>query len=212
MACCTDDICAPRSAATGRYRRILWIVLAINAGMFLVEIVAGLAAGSAALQADALDFLADAANYGVSLVVLGLGLRWRARAALVKGVSMGFFGLWVVGNLVYQAVNGTVPSWGTMGVVGAVALLANAICLWLLFAWREGDANMRSVFVCSRNDVVANLAVLAAALGVFGTGTGWPDIIVAAIMSALALQGAVIVVRQALSELRAPAAAVPLPR
>ncbi len=200
MPCCSDDSCAS-APATGRYRNILWIVLAINAAMFAVEIAAGLAARSAALQADALDFLADAANYGISLLVLGSHLRLRAGAALVKGVSMGLFGLWVVGSVLWHAVHGTVPGWATMGGVGIAALLANAACLALLTAWREGDANMRSVWICSRNDVLANCAVLAAALGVFGTGTGWPDIAVASVMAALALQGATVVIRQALGEL-----------
>ena len=203
MPCCSEDTCSSGAAANGRFRTVLWIALAINAGMFLVEIVAGLAAGSAALQADALDFFADAANYAISLSVLGLGLRWRAGAALVKGGSMGIFGLWVIGNLTWHALHGTVPSWGTMGVVGVAALVANAACLVLLYAFRDGDANMRSVWICSRNDVLANLAVLAAAFGVFGTGTGWPDIIVAAVMAVLALQGAATVVRQATAELRA---------
>lgn len=202
MPCCSDDTCSSSSAASGGYRAVLWIVLAINAVMFLVEIIAGLAAGSAALQADALDFFADTANYGISLFVLGLGIRWRASAALVKGASLGLFGLWVIGSVIWHAMHGTVPGWGTMGVVGAVALAANATCLGLLYAWRDGDANMRSVWICSRNDVIANLAVLAAALGVFGTGTGWPDLIVAAIMAVLAIQGAATVARQALSELR----------
>lgn len=202
MACCSADKCASSNAATGRYRNVLWIVLGINAAMFLVEIVAGLVAGSAALQADALDFFADAANYGISLFVLGLGARWRAAAALVKGGSMGVFGLWVVGNLTWHALHDTVPSWGMMGAVGAAALAANAACLVLLYAWRDGDANMRSVWICSRNDVLANIAVVAAAAGVFGTGTGWPDIVVAAVMAALALQGAVVICRQARTELR----------
>ncbi|MCZ0813780.1 MAG: cation transporter [Pseudomonadota bacterium] len=204
MPCYSDDTCSSRAAAPGRYRAILWIVLTINAAMFLVEIVAGLAAGSAALQADALDFFADAANYGISLFVLGLGLHWRARAALVKGASMGLFGLWVVGNVIWHALTGTVPSWGAMGAVGIAALIANMACLGLLYAWRDGDANMRSVWICSRNDVVANLAVLAAALGVFGTGTGWPDITVAGIMAVLAIQGAETIIRQARRELRIP--------
>ena len=203
MPCCSQDTCSSRAAATGRYRSVLWIVLAINATMFVVEIVAGLAAGSVALQADALDFFADAANYGISLFVLGLGVRWRAGAALVKGGSMGLFGLWVIGNVIWHAVHGKVPGWATMGAVGAAALAANAACLALLYAWRDGDANMRSVWICSRNDVLANVAVVAAALGVFGTGTGWPDIIVAAVMAVLALQGAAVVVRQALAELQA---------
>ncbi|MCB8840321.1 cation transporter [Aurantimonas sp. VKM B-3413] len=202
MPCCSNDSCSSNAATSERYRTILWVVLAINAVMFVVEIIAGLAAGSAALQADALDFFADAANYAISLFVLGLSLRWRASAALVKGASMGLFGLWVVGSVVWHAVNGTVPGWGTMSLVGTVALVANAACLALLYAWRKGDANMRSVWICSRNDVIANLAVLAAAFGVFGTGTGWPDIIVAGVMAALALQGAATIVRQALSELQ----------
>lgn len=202
MPCCSDDTCSSSVAASGRYRAVLWIVLAINAVMFLIEIVAGLAAGSAALQADALDFFADAANYGISLFVLGLSIRWRASAALVKGGSIGLFGLWVIGSVIWHALHGTVPGWGTMGVVGIAALAANAACLALLYAWRDGDANMGSVWICSRNDVIANLAVLAAAVGVFGTGTGWSDIIVAAVMAVLAIQGAATVVRQALAELR----------
>ena len=202
MPCCSNDTCASSLPATGRYRAVLWIVLAINAVMFLVEITAGLAAGSAALQADALDFFADAANYGISLFVLGLGIQWRARAALVKGASMGLFGLWVIGSVIWHALHGTVPGWATMGIVGMAALAANAACLALLYAWRDGDANMRSVWICSRNDVIANMAVLAAAVGVFGTGTGWPDIIVAAVMAVLAIQGAVVVIIQALDELR----------
>lgn len=202
MPCCSHDTCASGAVAAGKYRTVLWIVLVINATMFLVEIIAGLAAGSAALQADALDFFADAANYGISLFVLGMSLRWRASAALIKGASMGLFGLWVIGTVIWHALNGTVPSWGTMSVVGMVALIANAACLALLFAWRDGDSNMRSVWICSRNDVVANCAVLAAALGVFGTGAGWPDIIVAGVMAVLAMQGADTVIRQALGELR----------
>lgn len=202
MGCCSNDTCASNATAAGRYRTVLWIVLAINAIMFLVEMGAGLAAGSASLQADALDFFADAANYGISLFVLGLALQWRARAALVKGVSMGLFGLWVIGMVIWHALHGTIPSWATMGAVGVAALLANAACLGLLYAWRQGDANMRSVWICSRNDVLANFAVLAAALGVFGTGTGFPDMIVAAVMASLALQGASVVIRQSLDELR----------
>lgn len=211
MPCCSNDTCASNVAATGRYRAVLWIVLAINAAMFAVEIIAGLAAGSAALQADALDFFADAANYGISLFVLGMTLRWRSIAALVKGASMGLFGLWVIASVIWHALHGTVPAWGTMGAVGVVALLANGACLALLYAWRDGDANMRSVWICSRNDVIANLAVLGAALGVFGTGTGWPDIIVAAVMAILAIQGAATIIRHALSEQREARKVNPVP-
>jgi Co/Zn/Cd efflux system component len=202
--CCTPPPLHldPHRANAAAYRRVLWVVLAINAMMFMVEIGAGLAAGSASLQADALDFLGDAANYGISLLVVGMALRYRASAALAKGATMGLFGLWVIGTVIWHTVQGTLPSALAMSVVGFVALAANAVSFGLLWAYRDGDANMRSAWICTRNDVLGNLAVLLAALGVFGTRTGWPDIIVAAIMAALAVQGAVAVVRQSLSELR----------
>src|ERR1700730_13977374 len=196
----------PHRANASACRRVLWVVLAISAVMFMVEIGAGLVAGSASLQADALDFLGDAANYAISLIVVGMALRYRATAALAKGMTMGRFGLWVIGTVVWHALHGTLPSAFTMGAVGFAALAANAASFGLLWAYRSGDANMRSAWICTRNDVLGNLAVLLAAIGVFGTGTGWPDIIVAAIMAALALQGAIIVVRQSLTELRQPVA------
>ena len=174
----------------------------INTAMFLVEIGAGVAAGSASLQADALDFFGDAANYAVSLFVVGMSLRYRASAAFAKGATMGIFGLWVIGTVIWHAVHGTLPSAFTMGTVGFAALVANAVSFAILWAYRGGDANMRSAWICTRNDVLGNLAVLLAALGVFGTGRGWPDIIVAVIMAMLALQGAVTVLRHAISELR----------
>jgi Co/Zn/Cd efflux system component len=198
--CCHHDHRA--TAPDARYRRVLWIALAINVAMFLVEIVAGLLAGSASLQADALDFLGDAGNYAISLAVVGLALRLRAVAALLKAASMGLFGFWVIGSTVWFALDGTLPSAAMMGTVGLAALAANAAVLTLLWAYRSGDANMRSVWLCSRNDVIGNCAVLLAAVGVFGTGTGWPDIAVAAIMAALALQGSWLVARQAVGELR----------
>jgi Co/Zn/Cd efflux system component len=177
-------------------------VLAINAAMFLVEIGAGVAAGSASLQADALDFFGDAANYAISLLVVGMVLRYRALAALAKGSTMGLFGLWIIGTAVWHALHGTLPNAYTMGAIGFAALAANAISFGLLWAYRDGDANMRSAWICTRNDVLGNLAVLLAAAGVFGTGTGWPDVIVAAIMASLALQGSWLVVQQSLRELR----------
>jgi Co/Zn/Cd efflux system component len=195
-ACCCTPAPDPHRG-NAAYRRVLWTVLVINAVMFVVEIGAGLATGSASLQADALDFLGDAGNYIISLAVLSMPLRYRAMAALAKGLTMGAFGLWVVGTVVWHAAMGTVPEPITMGIVGVAALIANAACAVLLYAYRDGDANMQSVWICSRNDVLGNLAVLLAALGVFGTGTGWPDLVVAAIMASLALQGATIVVRQA---------------
>jgi Co/Zn/Cd efflux system component len=184
--------------------RVLWAVLAINAVMFLVEIGAGLAAGSASLQADGLDFLGDTANYAISLTVVGMCLRYRASAALAKGATMGLFGLWVIGTVIWHAVHSTFPSAFTMGAVGFAAVAANVASFGLLWAYRSGEANMRSAWICTRNDVLGNLAVLLAAIGVFGTGTGWPDVIVAAIMAGLALQGATIVVQQSLRELRQP--------
>jgi Co/Zn/Cd efflux system component len=185
------------------YRRVLWAVLAINAAMFAVEVIAGLAAGSAALQADALDFLGDAANYAISLLVVGMALRYRASAAMAKGATMAAFGPWVVGTVVWHALHATLPSAFTMGTVGVAALVANGASFGLLLAYRHGDANMRSAWICTRNDILGNLAVLLAALGVFGTGTGLPDVIVAALMAALALQGATIVICQSLAELQA---------
>ena len=204
--CCTQPSLDldPHRGNAAAYSRILWGVLAINAVMFLVEIGAGLAAGSASLQADALDFLGDAANYAISLIVVGMALRYRASAALAKGATMGLFGLWVIGTVIWHSVHGTLPSAFTMGAVGFAALAANAASFGLLWAYRGGDANMHSAWICTRNDVLGNLAVLLAALGVFGTGTGWPDVIVAAIMAALALQGATTVVQQSLKELRQP--------
>jgi Co/Zn/Cd efflux system component len=184
------------------YRRVLWWVLAINAAMLAVEIGAGLAAGSASLQADAADFLGDAANYAISLSVVGMALRYRAAAALAKGATMALFGVWVLGVTAWHAVSGTLPHAVTMGGVGLTALVANATSFWLLWRHRMGDANMHSAWICTRNDVLGNLAVLLAAAGVFGTGTGWPDVIVAAVMGLLALQGAAKVIRQAKSELR----------
>jgi Co/Zn/Cd efflux system component len=202
MDCCDHCQTPDPHRGSAAYRRVLWIVLVINATMFLVEIGAGLAAVSASLQADALDFFGDASNYAISLLVVGMALRYRAMAALAKGSTMGLFGLWIIGTAFWHALHGTLPSAIAMGAVGFVALAANAISFGLLWAYRDGDANMRSAWICTRNDVLGNLAVLLAAAGVFGTGTGWPDIIVAGIMACLALQGAWLVVRQSLSELR----------
>ena len=203
-ACCGHD---PTPAAGPRYRRALWIALAVNAAMFALETTAGLHAASVSLLADAIDFLGDAANYGVSLAVLGLGLAWRARAALLKGLAMGAFGVAVLGRAAWTVAAGTVPEPLTMGLVGALALAANVGVAALLYRWRDGDANMRSVWLCSRNDAIGNLAVLAAAGGVLGTGSAWPDLAVAATMGVLALTASWSVVRQARGELRANASA-----
>ena len=199
-SCCNQPVDIHRGNQS--YRRVLWAVLIINAAMFAVEVSAGLAAGSASLQADALDFLGDAGNYAISLFVVGMALQYRAMAALLKGATMAVFGLWVIGVTAWHAFAGTLPEAFVMGTVGTAALLANALSFGLLWAYRGGDANMRSAWICTRNDVLGNLAVLLAAAGVFGTGSGWPDIAVAATMAALALQGAVLVLTQSWSELK----------
>jgi len=170
--------------------------------MFLVEVAAGLSAGSLSLLADAVDFAGDAMNYAVSLAVLASALAWRARAAILKAISMMGFGLYVLGAALWSVWHGELPQAMTMGVVAIMALLANLGVAWLLYAFREGDANMRSVWLCTRNDAIGNVAVLVAALGVFGTGTAWPDLIVASLMAGLALHGGWAVFKQARAELR----------
>ena len=170
--------------------------------MFAVEVSTGLRGGSASLLADSLDFLGDAANYGISLFVLGLGLSARANASRLKALSMLAFGIWVLGLAAWHLFSGRVPSAPTMGAVGTCALLANGTVAALLFRFKDGDSNMRSVWLCTRNDVLGNVAVLLAALGVFGTGSAWPDLVVAAIMSLLALTSATHILRQSNAELR----------
>ncbi len=205
VGCCHDDHCssgAKPELNSPRWRRALWIALVINAAFFVAEIVAGAAAGSASLQADALDFLGDAANYAISLGVAGMALTWRARASLAKGGTMILFALWVMGNAGWHAIHGTLPQAEVMGVVGVAALVANGGVALMLYRFRKGDSNMRSVWICSRNDALGNLAVMLAAMGVLGTGTGWPDVVVAAIMGGLGLWGGWQVVSHAKGELR----------
>ena len=199
---CCESACGSETArADPRWRRVLWVALIVNAAMFLVEMAAGGAADSRALQADALDFLGDAANYAVSLAVVGAALVWRARAALLKSLFMLGFAGWVLASAVLAFVNGTTPDPATMGAIGALALAANAGVALLLYRYRTGDANTRSVWICSRNDAIGNVAVMLAAFGVFGTGSAWPDLIVATIMATLALTGGIQVLRQAVTEL-----------
>lgn len=207
MACCNDACCPPMSSSDALnspgWRRALWIALFINAGFFVAEIVAGAAAGSASLQADALDFFGDAANYAISLGVAGMALAWRSRAAAAKGGTLIIFALWVLQSTIWHAIHGTLPQAEVMGAVGTAALIANGGVALMLYRFRTGDANMRSVWICSRNDAVGNVAVLLAAIGVFGTGTGWPDVVVATIMGGLGLWGGWQIVSQARGELRA---------
>ena len=183
------------------YRRVLWIALLVNALMFGVEIVGGLTSGSVSLLADAIDFFGDAANYGITLAVLGLGLAWRSRAALLKAGTMLGFGVFVVARTAWSILHGGAPDPITMGLIGALALAANLGVAALLYAFRDGDANMRGVWLCTRNDAIGNVTVMLAALGVFGTGTAWPDLAVAAVMAGLAISAGWTVMRQARREL-----------
>jgi len=191
--CCSHSAC-DASAASPRFRQALWIALIINGAMFLVEFVAGLAAGSVALWADALDFAGDAANHALSLTVLWWGLMWRARAALLKGVAMALFGTVVMARALWAFQQGITPEPLTMGAVGVLALVANAGVALMLYRFRGGDANMRSVWLCSRNDAIGNLAVILAAAGVFGTGSALPDLMVALMMSGLALWSGLLII------------------
>jgi Co/Zn/Cd efflux system component len=203
MACSSCACDAERPAHNPRWRRALWVALAINAGMFTAELVAGIAAESRALQADALDFLGDAANYAISLGVAGMALTWRARAAFFKGATLAALGFYVIAATLWAIWRGSAPEAEVMGAVGIAALVANGLVALLLYRFRDGDANMRSVWICSRNDAIGNVAVLLAALGVFGTGTAWPDLIVAGIMAALGISGGTQIMRHAWDELRA---------
>ena len=190
------------------FRRALWIVLAINAVMFGVEMISGLFAHSVSLQADALDFLGDSANYILTLMVLSMSMRWRSSAALVKGATMGLFGLWVIGQALWNLYYGALPGAFVMGSVGFLALVANVASAGLLYTFRSGNANMRSVWLCSRNDAIGNVAVMLAAGGVFSLGSAWPDLLVALVMAGLALSSSVLIIRQATGELRSSVAVV----
>lgn len=197
-----SDNAAHGGAPPPGYRRALVIALLVNAAMFFVEVFSGLASGSVSLLADAADFFGDAANYALSLVVLTMALRWRTRVAALKALSMAAFGVFVIGRGLWAWSTGVVPEPATMGIVGTLALAANLAVAVLLYAYRGGDANMQSVWLCTRNDALGNLAVLAAAAGVFGTGAAWPDLIVAAVMATLALSASRTVLLQVREELR----------
>ena len=204
---CHDTACGLDDAPDPRFRRALWIVLTINTTMFAVEMVSGLFAHSVSLQADALDFLGDSANYLLTLMVLNMSMRWRSGAALVKGATMGIFGLWVIGQAMWNLYYGALPGAFVMGSVGFLALVANVASAGLLYAFRAGNANMRSVWLCSRNDAIGNVAVMLAAGGVFSLGSAWPDLLVALVMAGLALSSSVLIIRHASGELRGAAAA-----
>ena len=201
MSTCCDGPTLDKEISRA-YARVLWIALIVNAAMFAVEMAGAFFSRSVALQADALDFLGDAANYGISLAVVGMALTWRARAALLKGLTMGLFGIWVLGTTIYRVQMGGVPEADLISGVGTLALMANLGVAAMLYRYREGDANMRSVWLCSRNDAIANIAVIAAGAGVWITGTFWPDILVGVGIAALALTASVDVIRRSLAELR----------
>lgn len=184
-----------------RYRRILWIALVVNAAMFIIEISAGLKIGSASLLADAIDFAGDAANYGLSIWALSMAVVWHSRTALIKGICMLTFGLVVLGKAVWLTYNGVVPEASTMGAIGALALVANIGVAVLLYRYREGDANRQSVWLCTRNDAIGNVAVIIAAIVVWLTEHGAADIAVALLMAALAIHAGIKVIRLARNEL-----------
>lgn len=189
--------------ASKGFRLALIAVIAINFAMFVVEMVAGHMSNSKALQTDALDFFADAVTYTISLVVIGMPLRTRAQAAMAKGISLLLMGLWVLGTTIYQVFYLQTPEAQVMGIIGALALAANLVSVLILMRWKDGDANVRSVWLCSRNDAIGNVAVMLAAVGVFGTGSGWPDVVVAFLMASLFINSAIKIIRQSRNELRA---------
>jgi Co/Zn/Cd efflux system component len=198
--CCSSE--AKFEGLSADYKRRLWFVIAINAGMFLVEMAAGALAGSQALQADALDFLGDSLTYGMSLAVIGSTISVRAWTAFAKGVSLSLMGLWVFGSTAYHVLVLGVPHAEIMGVVGFMALAANVGSVLILARYKDGDANVRSVWLCSRNDAIGNVAVMLAALMVWATATKWPDLIVAAIMAGLFLISSLQILRQSLTEIK----------
>lgn len=199
--CCSGH-CSAAPTVDPRYRKALWVALALNAVMFVVELSASWASRSVSLLADSIDFFGDAGNYALSLAVLGMAASARSRAAVVKAACMGAFGVFVLGKSLWNLRLGMPPEAATMGAVGFAALAVNAGVALMLYRFRSGDANMRSVWICSRNDAIGNAAVMLAALGVFGTGSAWPDLAVAAVMGTLALMGARTVLQQARGELR----------
>ena len=197
---CSCSAPKPKTPAPG-FRRALWIALWVNLAMFVVEGMASLSSGSVSLMADAIDFFGDSANYILSLTVLSMGMLWRGRAAMAKGMTMVLFGLVVWARAIWVVQAGITPEPLIMGAVGLLALAANLGVAVMLFRFREGDSDMRSVWLCSRNDAISNIAVMVAALGVFGTSTAWPDLIVAAIMGTLAITAGISVVRHARNDI-----------
>lgn len=199
--CCASACGSENTLNDARWRRVLWIALGLNAAMFVVEGVAGYLAGSRALQADALDFLGDAANYAISLSVAGMALAWRAKTALVKGITILSFGFGVLIWAIWGLFHGSNPAPYAMSAIGTLALFVNFGVALMLYRYRTGDANMRSVWICSRNDAVNNCLVIGAGIAVLWTGSGLPDLIVALVMAILGISGGWQIIRQARLEL-----------
>lgn len=198
--CGCNTTCSPTQKISPKFRSALWIALVLNALMFFVEIIGGSHARSVSLWADALDFAGDAANYAISLAVLSMTLYWRATAALVKGITMAAFGIFVIVKVFWSWWLGVTPEPMLMGAIGVLALAVNVVSALLLYAFRDGDANMRSVWLCSRNDAIANIAIIIAAVGVFGTGTMFPDLMVAFVIAYLGVSSGLSVIKQARAE------------
>jgi cation diffusion facilitator family transporter len=198
--CCGSNV--KFDGLSADYKRRLWLVIAINAAMFAVEMGAGALAGSQALQADALDFAADATTYGISLAVIGASVRVRSTAAIAKAASLTLMGLCVLGATAYQTLAVGVPRADVMGIVGILALVANLASVFILVRYKDGDANVRSVWLCSRNDAIGTVAVMLAAAAVWATATKWPDLIVAALMAGLFLYSSIRILQQSFAEIR----------
>ncbi len=199
--CCEHDDIDQAALQVKSFRRVLWMVLIINGFMFVAEFSSAFFAGSVSLQADALDFLGDTVTYAITLMAMGYSLKVRAKVAMLKGISLGLLGLWVYGQMLYYIFQGQVPSFEIMGVMGIIAFFANLFSAALLYRYRVGDSNMQSVWLCSRNDAIGNLAIIVAASGVFATGNGWPDFLVATIMATLSVTASYRIIRLSTVEL-----------
>jgi len=203
MVACNDCSVASKDQSQNPvFRKVLWVALLVNFTMFFVEIIASHIGDSMSLQADALDFFGDAANYAISLFVLGMALHLRARASVVKGLTMGLFGLWVIGAALYRVFVGSEPESMIMGSIAVIALIANMSVAVMLYRFREGDSNMQSIWLCSRNDAIGNVAVLIAAVGVTASASRWPDLIVAMIIASLSLSAAYTILKLAFQEMK----------
>lgn len=200
MAC--NHCVTKQSTYSNTYRKILWAVFGINATMFIIEMWVGLKANSVSLLADSLDFLGDSANYLISLFVLRLSLSTRAKASLIKGTTMGLVGIWVFITTIYQFVENSLPSYSDMGGIGVIAFMANLLAAWLLYQFRQGDSNMTSVWLCSRNDAIGNLMIILASFFVYLTQSNLPDLIVAIVMIYLSLSASYAIIYQAMRELK----------